>query len=89
MENIITKEQYIQLLVHKKCLKCNGDSRLQVEFDKESLEFKAIVICDKCKLFYPFKKHCKSEEELEDIYMQIAESTLEDKGFVNVQVESS
>jgi len=86
MENIITEEQKTQLLVHKKCLRCNGDSRLEVKFDKETLEFKAIVICDKCKVYYPFKQQCKSEEELEYLYMQVAKSTLEDKGFVKVKV---
>ena len=88
----ITKQQFNnltnQLLVQKKCIECYGDSKLDVEFNKEPLGIIFHITCKKCQSSFIIKKPCKSEEELEHFSMQIAESTLEDKGFVNVKVES-
>ena len=87
MEQIkVNREQVIQLLIKKKCIECYGDLRLEIEFNKESLEIIFRPICKKCNSFYMIKKPCKTEEELINFGMQIAESTIEDKGFVEVKV---
>jgi len=87
MEQIkVNREQVIQLLFEKKCINCYGDLRLEIEFNKESLEIIFRPICKKCNTFYLIKRQCKTEEELINLGMHIAESTIEDKGFVKAKI---
>lgn len=80
----INRKQLIQLLVEKRCIKCYGDSRLDIEFNKESLEITFHIICKNCNSFYIIKRPCNSEEELISFSVQIAQSTINDKGLVKV-----
>lgn len=74
-----------KLLVIKKCTICDGETRLDIEFDKILLQIILNSICKKCGTSHIIKKICKSEEELNKLCLEIAEQNIKEKGFVNVK----
>ena len=79
----LTRGQLVELLVNKKCLLCNGDVILNIEFDKPSLLITFHTTCRKCNFYFKVSKPCESIELLEWAQFEIAKSTLEAKGYVS------
>lgn len=75
--------QLVQLLVNKKCLICDGDVVLNVEFNKPSLLITFHTTCNKCNNYLQIFKHCESIELLEWAQFEISKSTLEAKGYIS------
>jgi len=79
----LNRGQLKQLLVNKKCLLCEGDIILNVEFDKESLSITFHTTCKRCYYNLKVFKPCESIEQLEWAQFEIAKSTLEAKGCIS------
>jgi len=79
----LNRGQLKQLLVNKKCLLCNGDIILNIEFDKEFLLITFHTACKRCYFYLEVFKHYESIEQLEWAQFEIAKSTLEAKGFIS------
>lgn len=79
----LNRGQLVELLVNKKCIICNGDIYLNVEFDKEFLLITFHTTCKKCHNYLQIFKHCESIEQLEWAQFEIAKSTLEAKGYAS------
>ncbi len=74
-----------KLLVLKKCIICDGDTRLDIEFDKILLQIILHLRCKKCGILYIITRLCNSEEELNKLYLLIAEDNIKEKGVVNIK----
>ena len=79
----LTKGQLAQLLFNKKCILCNGDVVLNVEFDKPSLLITFHTNCKKCNCYFKHLLSCESIELLEWAQFEIAKFTLEAKGYAS------
>lgn len=79
----LNRGQLVELLVNKKCIICNGDIYLNVEFDKEFLLITFHTTCKKCDCYLKHLLPCESIEQLERAQLVIAKSTLEAKGYIS------
>ena len=79
----LTRGQLVELLVNKKCLLCEGDVILNVEFDKPSLLITFHTTCKRCGFYLKIFKSCESIELLEWAQFEIAKSTFEAKGYIS------
>lgn len=79
----LNRSQLEQLLLNKKCILCEGDIILNVEFDKESLLITFHTTCNKCRCYFKHLLPCKSIKLLEQAHFEITKSTLEAKGYAS------
>ncbi len=79
----LNRGQLVQFLVNKKCLLCNGDVILNIEFNKPSLSITFHTTCKRCNYYFKIFKPCESIELLEWAQFEITKSAFEAKGYIS------
>ncbi|MFW9969330.1 MAG: hypothetical protein ACFFDF_03955 [Candidatus Odinarchaeota archaeon] len=81
----INRKQLEQILVKKKCIFCDGNLILDIEYNSVDIKITFHFTCKKCGFNDSIESPIRSKEILEDAFSKLVDYNIKEKGFVRLQ----